>query len=318
MAEGRSSAEVQKATFPADHANISNVRLMSKAINAAKSAKTELEDRLREACEGEGEHLQPRFNLAEGMQDCGKQSVDDHGHEVVTTGKRNGNRHMLWDSLCEFRWRTEANAEGRVCSDGVVCQGMRKARRVFESQRGEDCDKVTRRRRGCRGRRAGRRRKRERHMEENDLLDRGVASIFLGNITEWSSHAAGRAEQLNDEVALVVEIHLDQTNAREKMNMLTKKGWVTTAAPAARTERSTSGTSGGVFVMAKRRWSSRALTDCTDFKGSLMPHNNLAGRMVRLGECEVMILGACFKCNEGLAGTNLVLLRNIEFLTRTG
>ena len=70
--------------------------------------------------------------------------------------------------------------------------------------------------------------------------------------------------------------------------------------------------------MAKRRWSSRALTDCTDFKGSIMPHYNLAGRMVRLGECEVMILGAYFKCGEGLAGTNLVLLRNIEFLTRTG
>ena len=109
-----------------------------------------------------------------------------------------------------------------------------------------------------------------------------MVSIFFANITSFSEKAQHYIASRRDDVILLAETHQDLAKTAVMTKTLGSLGWQCTASPAQQSDKSLSGTVGGVLAGAKHYLDNRPLSICVDHAGSRTRNAFITGRFVTM------------------------------------
>ena len=77
-------------------------------------------------------------------------------------------------------------------------------------------------------------------------------SVFFGNITSYSEHAAFYISGRSEDIIMLAETHQNKSNTLGMIAGLGKNGWQATASPAMDSDKSIFGNIAGVAVAIKK------------------------------------------------------------------
>ena len=147
--------------------------------------------------------------------------------------------------------------------------------------------------------------------------DQGYMSVFFGNITSYSAHAAFYIAGRSEDVLLLAETHQNKEKTLKMVAELGANSWQTTTSPAQPSDKSMFGNISGVAVAVNIFIDNRASSSSTDEKGNLSGNPFVTARTVAIQTHELQALAAYLE-GGGLKGNNLRTLEAIDHLTRGG